>query len=203
MVKVTRTTTESRMVVTVSEPPVKKNYREKIVTPIAFLSHMIEHIVWRSGLNVQTEVELGDFYLTHVVCEDLGITMGKAFRQYLENSVAQGVYGFGDGIGIIDEARALAAVSFESRAYFDFDYTFLPDSTEGMLSEDLTTFLEGFVQGAQCTLHIELKKGINGHHIWEAIYRAVGLALGRALEIHPDRAGMSAGVAGGIRWEVE
>ena len=37
----------------------------------------------------------------------------------------------------------------------------------------------------------------------EIIGLAVGLALGRALEIHPDRAGMSAGVAGGIRWEVE
>ena len=30
--------------------------------------------------------------------------------------------------------------------------------------------LEGFAQGL-CTLHIDLVKGHNGHHIWEAIYR--------------------------------
>ncbi len=203
MTRVTRKTTESKMEVCVSPPPVDAQYRSKIQTPLPFLNHMIEHLVWRSGYNIETAIELPDFNLTHVVCEDLGITVGKAFAAQLKKNIPHGVYGFGDGIGIIDEARAFAAISFESRAYFSLEAEEIPALCEGMDSADLSTFLEGFAQGACCTLQVQLQTGVNGHHIWEAIYRAVGLALGRALEQHPERAGMTAGVAGGITFEVE
>ncbi len=203
MIKVTRKTTESVMTVTVSEGPVAADYRKKIKTPHPFLSHMIEHIVWRSGLNIEAEVKLDEFFLMHVVCEDLGITIGKAIAEYVKANTASGMYGFGDGMGIIDEARAIAAVSFESRAYFDMTSQFIPKSTEGMNSEDLQTFLEGLVQGAQMTLQIDVQRGVNGHHIWEAVFRAVGLALGRALAPNESRKGMTAGVAGNIEFIVE
>ncbi len=203
MIKVTRKTTESVMKVTVSEGPVAADYRKKINTPHPFLSHMIEHIVWRSGLNIETEVKLDKFFLMHVVCEDLGITIGKAIGEYVKANASNGMYGFGDGYGIIDEARALAAVSFESRAYFDMKSEFMPTTTEGMNSEDLHTFLEGLVQGAQMTLQIDLQRGENGHHIWEAVFRAAGLAIGRALAPNESRKGMTAGVAGNIEFIVE
>ena len=203
MIKVTRKTTESVITVAVGGGPVRADYRKKINTPHPFLSHMIEHIVWRSGINITTEVSLGDFFLMHVVCEDLGITMGKAIAEYAKEHTADGILGFGDAYGIIDEARAFAAVSFESRAYFDFSADFVPASTEGINSEDLETFLEGLVQGAAMTLQIDVQKGKNGHHIWEAVYRAVGCALGKALAANPSRSGMTAGVAGSIEFTVE
>ena len=108
-------------------------------------------------------------------------------------------------MGIIDEAKAECAVSFESRAYIDFDFhgVSLPESVEGMYNEDLETFLEGFVQGAMCTLHIDVLKGRNGHHIWEAVYRSVGTALNRAFEVSADRKGKTSGVAGKIEWTIE
>ena len=79
----------------------------------------------------------------------------------------------------------------------------MPTETEGMLSEDLETFLEGFVQGAMCTLQIDLFKGHNGHHVWEAIYRSFGVALNRAFVLSEKRKGMTSGVAGKITFEVE
>ena len=72
-----------------------------------------------------------------------------------------------------------------------------------MYSEDLVTFLEGIAQGAMCTLHIDLLKGVNGHHIWEAIFRSVGSALNRAVYVSPDRCGKTSGVAGRIDWSIE
>jgi len=165
---------------------------------------MIEHIVWRSGINIGVEVKLDKFDLAHLVCEDVGMTIGKAVLQYLEESGKQGVSGYGDGVGIIDEARATSAVSFEGRALLVFDSgTVIPDSTEGVNSEDLSTFLDGFSQGADCTVHIDAVRGVNGHHIWEAVYRAFGIALGRALAISPDRANMTSGVAGKINYTVD
>ncbi len=204
MITIKRETTESKITIKLQAPPVKSGYRKEINTPMPFLNHMIEHIVWRSGLNIGVEVELDRFDLAHVICEDVGMTIGKAILQYVEKNRAKGISGYGDGMGIIDEARATAAISFESRSLFVFDSDIaIPESTEGINSEDLSTFLDGFTQGACCTIHLVIERGTNGHHIWEAAYRAMGIALGKALEINPDRANMTSGVAGKINYTVE
>ncbi|MCX7715122.1 MAG: hypothetical protein N2171_05295 [Clostridia bacterium] len=204
-VKVNRKTTESEIDVILDFSPLKSNYRERINTPIPFLNHMMEHIAWRGGFNIETEIKLDKFILTHVICEDLGIAMGKAAAEFIKRSTEKGVMGYGDAIGIIDEAKAECAISFENRAYFNIDYhgILLSEKVEGMESQDLEAFLEGFVQGACCTMHIDLFKGVNGHHIWEAIFRSVGAALNRAFASNPARAGMTSGVAGNIEWTIE
>ncbi len=204
MINVNRNSTESQMAVSIAPGPLKSDYRKHISTPLPFLNHMIEHIVWRCGLNITCDVKTTDFYLTHVVSEDLGITLGKAVAEYIRQNIASGLAGYASGVGMIDEARALCAISFENRAYLDFECkTTLPAQTEGMLSEDILTFIEGFVQGACCTLHISIEKGENGHHIWEAAYRGLGIAIGEALAHNPSRSGMTSGVAGQIEFIVE
>ena len=201
-IKAVRKTTESVMGIILDFSPLAPNYREKICTPIPFLNHMIEHIAYRAGFNIRTTTELTDFTLVHVIAEDLGIALGKAVKEYIDKT--DGAYGYGDAIGIIDEAKAEVAMSFESRAYVDIDYhkNTIPSETEGMLSEDLQTFLEGFAQGAMCTLLVDLLKGSNGHHIWEAIYRAFGSALNRVVAIDESRIGKTSGVAGKIEWTI-
>ena len=77
-ISVTRKTTESKMSVTLDFSPIKPDYRKKIDTTIPFLNHMIEHIAWRSGINIETKVELSDFTLSHLITEDLGMALGKA-----------------------------------------------------------------------------------------------------------------------------
>ena len=202
-ITVTRKTTESRITVTLDFSPIRPDYRKYIKTPITFLNHMIEHIAWRGGFNIEIDMELDEFTLTHVICEDLGIALGKAAKHYVDT--VDGCYGYGDAVGIIDEAKAETALSFESRAYFDIDYhgAELTETVEGMDTQDLETFLEGFAQGAQCTLHVDFLKGHNGHHIWEAIYRSFGSAVARVFEVSEARKGKTSGVAGKIEWEIK
>ncbi|MCK9478352.1 MAG: hypothetical protein M0R40_02480 [Firmicutes bacterium] len=204
MITVTRQSTESKIKVTLQAPPVKVNYRNAINTPIIFLNHMIEHIVWRSGLNIGVDVETDKFNLSHVICEDSGMTLGKALLQYVNENQKQGISGYGDGVGIIDEARATAAISFEGRSMLVLDKNCdIPAQAEDMHSEDLTTFLDGIAQGGSCTIHIKIERGENAHHIWEAAFRAFGIALGRALAKNPERAQMTSGVAGEIKYIME
>ena len=204
-VKVTRTTSESVMTVKLDASGLAADYRKKINTHTPFFSHMIEHIAWRSGVTIETELKLADFTLNHVIYEDLGITFGKAAREFVWSNKAEGATGYGDGVGIIDEAKASCAISFEERAYCDVNARAItmPAETENVLSEDLVTFLEGFCQGAMCTLHLDIEKGVNGHHIWEAAFRAFGIALGRAFYLDPARKNLSSGVAGSVTFTVE
>ncbi len=201
MIEVTRKTSESSMTVRLSEGPVAKDYRQKIKTPLQFLNHMIEQTVWRSGFNIETEVTLSDFQLAHLVTEDLGQAVGKAFARYLSSN--DGVKGFGDGFGIIDEAMAHTIISFESRSLFLFTpKVTMPSEVEGMAGEELLVFLDAFSQGASCTIQIDLERGENTHHIWEAVFRSFGLALKEAMTIDPSRRGMTSGVAGKVEFEV-
>ncbi len=204
-IEVKRNTTESKMSVVLDFAPLAKNYREKINTPITFLNHMIEHIAWRSGINVEVEVVLDKFLLTHVICEDLGLALGKAVAEYQKSMVAEGIAGYGDAYGIIDEARSHTLISFESRTYCDIDLTDIvtTEEVEVMYKEDLETFLQGFAEGANCTLQIVVEKGENGHHIWEAVFRSLGMALKAALMPDAVRANMTSGVAGNINWEIK
>ncbi len=203
-ITVTRKTTESEMTLRLSEPPLATDYRAKINTPIIFLNHMIEHIAWRSGFNIETDVKLDKFYLTHVVCEDLGIALGRAVNEYIARNTDVGVNSYGTGVGIIDEAKAQCAISFESRSYFDLaSKVEIPAEAEDMHAEDLSVFLDGFAQGARATLHIDIDKGVNSHHIWEAVYRAFGIALGEAMAKNPAKGGRTSGVAGKIDFIIE
>ena len=203
-VNVKRKTTESEILVNIDFSELSADYRSKINTPYPFLNHMLEHIAYRAGITIETDVKFTNFVLSHVVYEDLGIALGKALRAYIIKNYESGIIGFGDGIGIIDEAYSTCAISFEERAYFNIESeVVIPDTTEDVLSEDLFAFIEGIAQGGRATIHVNLRKGINGHHIFEAIFRSIGTTLKNVLSISEERKNLTSGVAGKIDWEIE
>ena len=199
-VTVKRKSSETVITVKINKGELAPDYRKQIKTPLPFLNHMIEHIAWRAGLNISIDMDFDEFELNHLVCEDVGMTFGKAVGEFVRLNTPSG---YGTGGGMIDEAYADTAISFEDRSLFNFrtavEYA---ETVENMPSEELLTFLDGFAQGARCTLYVDLKCGENGHHIWEAIYRGVGIALGQALSIDPNREGKTSGVAGKVEYEI-
>lgn len=206
-IRVVRKTSESLIRVEIDFGPRDPRGKEKIATPLPFFNHMLEHVAWRGEMNLNVQVQLDHFDLIHVITEDVGITFGRAIKEFVEANADHGIVGYGYAYGTIDEALTRSVLSFENRAYLDFNATAvkLPASMEGMNSEDLVAFFEGFVQGAQATLHLDLLKGRDGHghHIWESAFRAFGEALRQSLSTRPWRGGMTAGVAGKISFEIE
>jgi histidinol dehydrogenase len=196
-VLVRRTTRESRVTVGLRRGPRDVALKRHLETPSPFLNHMLETVAWRLGLNLSVSVALDGYRLMHVVAEDVGITLGEAFRRLLSASWGRGVEGAGHAVGVIDEARAFVALSFEERALFTFDRRVaVPPQVEDMLSADMENVLAGFAQGAGATLHVVLDAGEDPHHIWEAVFRAFGEALKATLAPNPFRAGTTPGVKG-------
>ncbi|KUO96312.1 imidazoleglycerol-phosphate dehydratase [Ferroacidibacillus organovorans] len=206
-ITVTRKTKESTMVVVFGRGERDATLKQRLNTTLPFFNHMLEHVVWRGELTMAVDVQLDAYHLVHVITEDTGIAFGKAVKEWVDRYASRGIVGYGSAYGVIDEALARAVLSFESRAYLAFDrnQVKLPEQMEGMQSEDLVAFFEGFVQGAQCTLHLDLLKGRegHGHHIWESAFRAFGMALYESLSERAWRKGMTAGVAGAIHYEID
>lgn len=172
----------------------------KFKTGITFLDHMLEHIVWRSGFNINVAYETTQFNLTHVVWEDIGIVLGTAFKILLEKNLSTGIEAKGDSVSCLDEAFAMACISFEGRTNCFLDFDKMPGATVPVVEDakawDIPQFLDGFTQGARCTLHIKGLSGNDPHHSWEAVFRAFGEALGKVFNPNPRRAGTIAGVKG-------
>ncbi|MEW6202757.1 MAG: hypothetical protein AB1546_12325 [bacterium] len=199
-VSVHRATSESEISVTLDHAP-RGDIKGGIQTPLHFFNHMLETLAWRACMNLKVNVKLSDYKLTHVLCEDTGIAVGEAFCEILEKIFQEGVNGAGVGIACIDEALARCVASFEGRAqiHLSAEAAVAVEHVEDMQTADLVGFLEGFTQGARATLHIDLLKGSNPHHVWEGIFRAFGEALRIALAPCPWRAGTTPGVKGQVK----
>ncbi|HVO55037.1 MAG TPA: hypothetical protein VMT37_11560 [Solirubrobacterales bacterium] len=192
---VTRVTREAVIGVTLG----RGEYRvPKLDTTILFFDHMLEMLGWYSDLNIDASYEAKTYRLMHVVCEDIGLALGHAARALVVDGITTGIESRGNGFGLMDEARAEAAVSFEGRsnAFLTIDDAARLERVEDMLTIDLAAFFEGFSQGARATVHLRLADGVDPHHAWEAGFRAFGHALRSALLLNPRRAGMTAGVKG-------
>lgn len=199
LISLERRTRESVINVTIEDAP-RREFR--LDTGIAFFNHMIETIAWRACLNLDVSSANKQFRLTHVITEDAGIVLGMAFAKLIEQRMQQGINGAGSGILGIDEALAIAHVSFEGRSMATLSTERSPGAkivqVEDALAADMAEFFRGFAQGARATVHIQTLSGDDPHHAWESIYRSFGLALKESLAPNPWRVGTTAGVKGAL-----
>jgi imidazoleglycerol-phosphate dehydratase len=171
----------------------------RLETSLAFFDHMLEMLGWYADVVVDATYEVKTFRLMHVVMEDVGLSLGAAAAAALRDRIADGVDSSGFAHGVMDEASAVAQISFEGRsmAVVHRGGAAALERVEDVLCVDLVAFFEGFTQGGRCTVHLRIDDGARDpHHAWEAAFRAFGRALRAALAPNPRRAGRTAGVKG-------
>jgi imidazoleglycerol-phosphate dehydratase len=137
------------------------------------------------------------YNLGHVICEDTGWAVGAAMISLYQQRLAKGVLGNGFSLHVMDEAMCRCALSFEGRARCVIDRrTEVPERVEDMSSHDLVAFWDGLTNGGGMTIHLDILKGQDPHHMWEASFRALGESIKMALSPCPWRAGTTPGVKG-------
>lgn len=201
--EIIRRSSESEAKATLRQGPRDPELKAGMDTPLAFLNHMLETLAWRSCLNLGVSIRTFGYPLAHVLCEDAGLTLGEALRQYVDRMGEQGINGSGAAVSGIDEALARVFVAFEDRALSIVEPgpVVVPERVEDMLSADLAAFLEGLAQGGRATLHVDMLRGRDPHHIWEAVFRALGESLREVFGPCPWRARTTAGVKGRVAVE--
>ena len=129
--------------------------------PDRWLKHMLESVARFGRFDLEIRAQ-GDF--NHHVVEDVGITLGKALKDALRDRPVRRV---GSCTMPMDDALVTVAVDLVDRPYYQGE---LPD-------EMLEHFLRSFAMEARCTLHVVVVRGRNFHHINEAVFKALGMAL--------------------------
>ncbi len=117
----------------------------------------------------------------HHLVEDVGLCLGKAFNQALEER--QGITRMAHAIVPMDETLALAAVDIGGRGYTVIEATFSTENIAGLASDLIRHFLESFASEARLNLHAKVLTGANDHHKAEALFKALARALDTATTI--------------------
>lgn len=166
-----------------------------VENPIGFFDHMLKSFC-KHGLFDLSGTIKGDLDVDqHHTIEDTGIVLGECFRKALGDCA--GIFRSGFFIYPMDETLAQAAVDFGGRAFLvsNANLTGIPlvsvsDGKEASFQTDcFEDFWHGFVNSAQCNLHIDVVRGRSDHHKIEACFKAVSRAIRSAVEIDERRKG--------------
>ncbi len=154
---------------------------------VPFLEHMLDQVA-RHGLFDLTIKAQGDLEIdAHHTVEDVGITLGQAFKQALGDK--QGIRRYGQACVPLDEALSQVTLDCSGRPGLEY-FVEYPRARVGEFDVDLIReFFQGFVNHAMMTLHIDNIRGKNSHHIAETIFKAFGRALRAAVELDPRMTG--------------
>ena len=159
-----------------------------VETTIPFFNHMLE--AWaKHGLMDLTVEAKGDIEIDlHHTVEDVGICLGKAFREALGDK--RGIVRYGSSYLPMDEALLHAAVDISGRPFLVFNVPLARTRIAGFDLDLLREFFRAFAFNAEITLHVNMRYGENLHHIAEATFKAVARALAEATRLNPRITGV-------------
>jgi len=183
--KVSRNTLETQIEV---ELNLDGSGKAKFDTGLPFLDHMLDQIA-RHGLLDINIIARGDLHIdAHHTVEDIGITLGQAFNQAVNDK--KGLRRYGHAYVPLDESLSRVVLDISGRPGLVFNCEFVRDSIGEFDVDLINEFFQGFVNHALVTLHIDNLAGNNAHHQAETIFKAFGRALRMALELDPRMVGV-------------
>jgi len=155
-----------------------------ISTGIPFYDHMLDQI-GRHGAFDLTVKAVGDLHIdTHHTVEDVAITLGECFAEALGDKA--GVRRFASGRYPLDEALIDVALDLSGRPHVEW-HVEMPESLplgnpafDPQLAEHIVS---SFATSAGITLHVEMIRGRNTHHVIEATFKGLARALRDAVRI--------------------
>ena len=164
MTTVTRETRETQITIRLARATRPEAPQVRVDTSAPFLDHMLITLARYAGLDLDVQAR-GD--MAHHLIEDVGIAFGDALRAFAPPTAAR----YGDRTIPMDDALVHVSVDTGGRPWY-----------EGPLPSGLYDhWMRSFADNARATLHVRVLRGTDRHHVVEAAFKALGLALRDAL----------------------
>lgn len=158
-----------------------------IRTGFGFADHMLTLLAFWADFDLELACS-GDLEIdAHHSLEDVGLCLGQALAEALGDK--KGVNRVASARVPMDEALADVVVDLSGRAYLVYDDGIIPAVIAGEEKDVWREFFKSVAFRAGMNLHIRYEYGRNGHHLLEAAFKALGLALRQAVRL--ERRGVS------------
>lgn len=156
----------------------------EVETGVPFLDHMLVAFARHGGFDLRLTCR-GDLHVDdHHTVEDVAIVLGRCAATALGE--ARGVQRFGHAYAPLDEALVRCVVDLSGRAFARIALPLRRERIGTLSTENVPHFFRTLATEARWTLHVDVLHGENDHHVVEAAFKALALALRRAVTLHPD-----------------
>jgi len=153
--------------------------KAQISSGIPFLDHMLTLFSVHSLFDLKIEAR-GDLEVdAHHTTEDIGLCLGQAIKEALGDK--SGIFRYGQSSIPMNEALAQAVVDLSGRPFLVYKGKKLIGKIKTFDLELVKEFFWALSSQAAITLHLHLSYGENKHHCIEAIFKAFGQALRKAV----------------------
>lgn len=157
--------------------------RAEINTGVPFLDHMLDSFARHGFFDLSVDAS-GDLHIDeHHTVEDVGIVLGRAFRQALGDR--SGIRRFGEASVPLDEALCTAVVDISGRSYLAFNVPIKQERVGNFQTALVNDFMKALADEVGMNLHLNLNGGRNPHHIVEATFKALARAMDQATSVDP------------------
>jgi imidazoleglycerol-phosphate dehydratase len=182
---ITRTTSETDVTVTLNLDGAGTG---SVQTGVSFLDHMLLLFAKHGIFDLEVRCK-GDLHIdAHHSVEDIGICLGSALDRALGDK--RGIARFAHSYYPMDETLVRAVVDLSGRPYLVYKVKVERERVGDLDAELVEEFWKAFATHARINVHLELLYGRNGHHIFEAIFKAAARALSKAVRLEPRMQGV-------------
>ena len=154
----------------------------EIDTGCGFFNHMMELFTRHGRFDIAIDCKGDTDVDYHHTVEDIGIALGRAFREALGDK--KGIRRVGSCFMPMDESLSFCALDISGRPYLEYEAELPAPMCGDYASELCEEFFRAVAVAAGLTLHLKTT-GRNTHHMIEAMYKAFARALRDAAAIDP------------------
>jgi len=156
-------------------------------TGIPFMDHMLELFAKHGCFDLDVKAK-GDLQVDyHHTMEDLGLALGEALAKALGDKA--GIRRYGSFLLPMDEALALIALDLSGRPFLVYDLVPPAALVKDIDSALFREFFRALCVKGGINMHIQLLKGEEVHHAFEAVFKGFGRALSEAVSNDPRMKG--------------
>jgi imidazoleglycerol-phosphate dehydratase len=148
--------------------------RVNVAAGIPVLDHLLQLLAERARFDVTLEVAPGS---ADAEVAAAGRAIGDALYGALR---APGARSHGEGLAPADDALASVALEVAERPLLVSNVDLSRERIGGLEGDVVSRFLGELAAGACLTLHVRLLEGHDRQHVLDAIFKALGSALGEA-----------------------
>jgi imidazoleglycerol phosphate dehydratase HisB len=154
-----------------------------ISTGLPFLDHMLTALATHARFNLDLRCA-GDLDVDdHHSVEDCALAFGEAINTALGDR--RGIARFASAFAPLDESLARVVVDLSGRPHASVNLGLQRDAIGAVACENIVHFFVSLATAGRMSLHIDMIRGENDHHKSEAAFKALALALRRAVSIDP------------------
>ncbi len=162
--------------------------KNEIRTPVGFLNHMLTLLAVHSDIDLRIDAEGDTCTDDHHTVEDTAIAFAEALKASLGDK--RGIRRYGSFLLPMDEALVSVALDISGRSHLSFNCPFPTEKIGSFDTQLVEEFFSSLVRFSGITVHIDLIRGRNSHHIAEAVFKGFAHALSDAVRIDERKEGV-------------